>query len=471
MSALTTANPEQAKYQRLWAEHAAYRHAAPGEALSSLFLSMAEIKPHHTVVDFGCGTGRGAYAIAARTGAKVTALDFAEESLDEAVRLAIDVGDINLTFQQRDLTQPLRFERPADYGYCTDVLEHIPPEDVEVVLANIVSSARRVFLCISMVPDRMGVLIGEDLHLTVRPAEWWRELLEDKFKCRIIWRRTTEDAALFYVSAFVTFSEYESKGTLNVEDEVVRRNVHANLGLGLREIVPHPASDTEIMLLCGGPSLNDFEGEIVEQAKAGMPIVTVNGTYNWCIQRGRAPGLHIMVDARSFNKRFVERILPDCQYAISSQCDHELVASLPPERTMLWHKAGDEMHAILGAHDAARNIVREYYPVQGGATVALCALPMLAMLGFRRINVYGLDSCYRDRAHHAYEQPENDGESLMEILVDGRSFVCAPWMAMQAHYFQEITRYILAPVGVELNVHGDGLIAAIIAAAAAKKEH
>lgn len=465
MSALLT-NPEQSKYDRLWAQHPEYRHSAPGEHLVGVFSSMAEIKPHHHVIDFGCGTGRGALAIARRTGAKVTALDFSESSLDEHVREALGG---NLTFEQRDLTQPLCLDRPADYGYCTDVMEHIPPEQVEAVLANIVTSARRVFLCISTVPDRMGALIGEDLHLTVRPAEWWRAVLEDTLKCRVIWEHTTDEAALFYVTAFATFSEYESKGALNVEDEVVRRNVHANLGLGLPEIAPHPQQDTEIMLLCGGPSLNDFESEIIEQAKAGMPIVTVNGTYNWCIERGRAPGLHVMVDARSFNRRFVSRILPECKYAISSQCDHELVASLPRDRTILWHKAGDEMLQMLGEYDAAHNIAREYYPVQGGATVSLCALPLLAMLGFKRINVYGLDSCLRNGEHHAYDQPENDGESLMEILVDGRSFVCSPWMAMQAQFFQEVLRYVLAPVGVELDVKGDGLIAAIVAALAAKE--
>ena len=45
------------------------------------------------------------------------------------------------------------------------------------VLRNVTEAARTVFFQISTVPDAMGVLIGHDLHLTVRPHAWWLEQL------------------------------------------------------------------------------------------------------------------------------------------------------------------------------------------------------------------------------------------------------------------------------------------------------
>lgn len=428
---------------------------------------MAGVKSRHTVVDFGCGTGRGALRIAARTGATVRAIDFSPACLDRHVEDAIYSGERpNLTFEVRDLTVPLQFDRPADFGYCTDVMEHIHPDDVEAVLANVVTSARRVFFCISTVPDRMGELIGEDLHLTVQPPQWWRALLAEKLECKVLWERATENMVMFYVRGFSTFDELDNVGKLNVEQERVRANVHANLSLGLREIVPHDVQpDLEISLLCGGPSLNDFAGQI------RGPIVTVNGTYNWALAHGLRPGLQIMVDAREFNRRFVDPILPDCKYAVSSQCDPALVASLPHAQTLLWHGAGDEILGHLREYDEARDQAREYYPINGGSSITLRALPILAMLGFRKIHVYGFDSCLRAGEHHAYSQPENDADPLIEITVDGRTFTCATWMAQQAKEFQQVMAHILAPAGVELAVHGDGLIAAILdSAAAAAKE-
>jgi SAM-dependent methyltransferase len=462
-------NVEQSKYERLWRDHASYRAVAPGEHLADHFIALAHPQQHQTVIDFGCGTGRGALRIAQRTGATMRALDFVAGCMDPQVQAS---GLVQ--FEQRDLTQPLRFDRPADFGYCTDVLEHIPPEDVDAVLANIVSSARRVYLCISTVDDVMGALIGEPLHLTVRPAEWWREKLESLLQCRIYAEQVTDAAVIFWLSAWATFDDIEHRVELNVEQQRIRANIHANLDAGLTEVAPHAPQDGEVILLAGGPSLADHEDEIraAHKRAGGTPIVTVNGAYNWAVERGFAPGLQVIVDAREFNRRFVDPVMPSCRYAVSSQCDPALVASLPRDQVLLWHGAGDEVHGWLREYDEARGQAREYFPVPGGSTVTLRALPLLAMLGFRRIGVYGFDSCLRGGAHHAYRQDENDGTPVVPIAVGGREFLCHGWMIKQAQEFQRVMQYVLIPAGVELAVHGDGLIAAIIeAAAAANLEH
>lgn len=158
-------NPEREKYQKLWGEHPSYRNSAPGELLADHFLKLANPGRRDLVYDFGCGTGRGAAKIAERC--RVTAFDFTDNCLDPQV-----AG--RFTFKQHDLTRPLDLYLPrADYGYCTDVLEHIPTEDVQMVLANIFNASKAVYLNISTVEDHCGALIGETLHLTVRPLNWW----------------------------------------------------------------------------------------------------------------------------------------------------------------------------------------------------------------------------------------------------------------------------------------------------------
>ena len=96
-------------------------------------------------------------------------------------------------------------------------------------------------------------------------------------------------------------------------------------------------------------------------------------------------------------------------------------------------------------------------------------LTVLAMLGFRRIHVYGFDSCIRGGTHHAYSQPENDGVDAIEVVVGGRTFREHGWMLKQAEEFQVVMRDLLVPAGVELAIYGDGLIAAILEAAAAAR--
>jgi hypothetical protein len=57
-------------------------------------------------------------------------------------------------------------------------MEHIPPQRVDDVLANIRDCCRKgAFFQIATRKDVMGQLIGQPLHLTVQSADWWAETL------------------------------------------------------------------------------------------------------------------------------------------------------------------------------------------------------------------------------------------------------------------------------------------------------
>lgn len=164
---------EQDKYRKMWA-HDAYRDCAPGEDCADLFLQVAKPKFNDMVYDFGCGTGRGAMRIA--DACRVTMFDFAENCLDDEVRANLDE---HFLFVAYDLCGSSPVTPKANFAYCTDVLEHIPPDSVDIMLRNITKSAKNTFLQISLVPDQMGVLIGETLHLSVHPFDWWRDKLQE----------------------------------------------------------------------------------------------------------------------------------------------------------------------------------------------------------------------------------------------------------------------------------------------------
>jgi hypothetical protein len=153
--------PEREKYIRMWAIPG-YRRLAPGEDAAGEFLEI--VKPDGRVIDFGSGTGRGALALS-KAGVDVWMVDFASNCRDNEA--------LHLPFVEHDLTEPLALRAP--YGYCTDVMEHIPPAQVETVIRNIMESAGTVFFQIATVPDNFGAVINQRLHLTVEPHEWWRE--------------------------------------------------------------------------------------------------------------------------------------------------------------------------------------------------------------------------------------------------------------------------------------------------------
>ncbi len=140
-------NPEALKYGKLWSEHPSYRAIAPGEDLAHTFLKQARPPIDAEVIDFGCGTGRGALILACPPplggSLRVTMVDFVSSCLDPEIRQALETQKDRLRFLKKDLEQPLGIA--AEYGYCTDVMEHIPTEKVEKVLDNILQAARHVF--------------------------------------------------------------------------------------------------------------------------------------------------------------------------------------------------------------------------------------------------------------------------------------------------------------------------------------
>jgi hypothetical protein len=444
-------NPEQAKYEKVW-QHEEYRQIAPGEYWAAVFRRRVPTKPWQTIIDFGAGTGRGALMLALLTGCKVKMLDFADNCLDEDVRNALTTQAHALSFDRADLTQPI--EHKADFGYCTDVMEHIQPELVPQTLRNVIQAAGSVFWVISTVEDRMGALIGAPLHLTVKPGAWWVREIERQGGV-VYWWEEIEGAVVIFSGKVNDVKFALPAGTVNVDEAVLNGQIQANVQAGWTNLRPYKEQDREIILLAGGPSLNDHVEEIRALRQGGAALVTMNGTYHWALDNAMKVSAQIILDARAFNARFAGPVMPDTKYLIASQCAPCVLTGLPRDRTILWHSGmSNDMREWV------RKRVGYCFPVLGGSTVMLRAIPLMRMLGFRRMHIFGFDSCVRDGEHHAYRQVENDGEPIIPVTCGGRTFECTPWQAHQAGEFRDL----VAAMGdhVELAVYGDGLIAHMI---------
>ena len=200
-----------------------------------------------------------------------------------------------------------------------------------------------------------------------------------------------------------------------------------------------------------------FLDEIKQNRADGVKLLTLNGAYNWAVRHGVIPSAQCVVDARPFNARFVDPVVDDCKYLISSQCDPAVLEHLPRDRTFLWHTSADMIEDIL----------KEAYPIQyfvipGGSTVLLRAIPLMRMLGYSKFILYGCDSCVDDGMHHAYEQKENDNEPVFPVVVHpgGRLFYCTTWQISQAQELLTLIKYLGDEI--QLDIKGDGLLAHMI---------
>lgn len=115
------------------------------------------------VLDYGCGKGSLAQA-----------MDFPIHCYDPAIA--------------EFAAEPV----PADLVVCTDVLEHIEPECLDTVIADLRRVTKRAIFCnISTVPAVKTLADGRNAHLIVEPAVWWLAQLNPFFMMKEIYGTDT----------------------------------------------------------------------------------------------------------------------------------------------------------------------------------------------------------------------------------------------------------------------------------------
>lgn len=135
-----------------------------------------------TATDFGCGNGALALFLA-ELGIRSTLIDFMGwHYLDPSVKQLIEVGGAE--FHQLSLWDPeIRGLPQTDLAISTDVMEHIPEDKVDYVLDRIAETAPLAFFRIAMHADSPTQIAkrGGALHVTVKPEQWWREKLLERY--------------------------------------------------------------------------------------------------------------------------------------------------------------------------------------------------------------------------------------------------------------------------------------------------
>jgi hypothetical protein len=166
---------ERAKYRATW-ENKQYRVVSPGLRHVDSALEWMRPEAGASITDWGCGTGKAAQAMFEK-GYDLRLVDIAGNAYVGA-----------LPFVETCLWE-LPEDMPAtDYGFCADVMEHIPTEHVDSVLAGIAKRTRRkCYFQIALFHDSHFTDAGP-LHLSVFPGEWWQDRIEQQFK-RVEYRK------------------------------------------------------------------------------------------------------------------------------------------------------------------------------------------------------------------------------------------------------------------------------------------
>lgn len=234
---------------------------------------------------------------------------------------------------------------------------------------------------------------------------------------------------------------------VNVPDDKCARNIAENIKLGHQEFAPAIVhNDSEICIVGSGPTVAHFAEEIRTEQARGVPIIAVKGAHDWLFELGITPDLCVVMDAQ--DKIIIKHKNPGCIYLLASQVSPMLFAHLSDCKVIVWHALADiGEDEVLGPGRIK---------IGGGSTSGLRAMSIAYLMGFKKIILYGFDSCLDGRTKRV---DGTEAENVMPVRTNDRWFQCNGAMAAQAAEFQE--RFSRMP-GLKVRVMGDSLLAALM---------
>ena len=248
-----------------------------------------------------------------------------------------------------------------------------------------------------------------------------------------------------------------TRAELDAVCNTAKEKVHDNIRSACDRALPWfdfdwKAHDAQVCIVGGGPSLRDELKTLRRRRALGQRVWALNGAYDHLLRYGIIPDVHVIIDAKPENVSFVGNPQDRTQYFIASQCDPAVFDALEDYDVTLFHCQSEGVEELLRAEKE-----RPVHLLGAGTTVAMKAMLLAELSGYRALHLFGIDSCYFGDEHHVYPQAWNNNETIMDVVYGERAFKCAPWMVGQA---QDFIEYAQRFNGV-ITVAGDGLLAHI----------
>lgn len=160
---------EKEKYEKVW-NMPAYRSACHS---FQLWRTHRHLFPKNmkSALDIGCGLGV-LIDVLNDAGIDAHGVDIATNCLDKTI-----AQKYSHKFHECNIWE-MQFDHTFDFGICTDVMEHIPIEYVQASVDTIAEYCKEVLFKIAHVPSHPWLGKENPLHLTVKPLEWWEDMLK-----------------------------------------------------------------------------------------------------------------------------------------------------------------------------------------------------------------------------------------------------------------------------------------------------
>jgi uncharacterized Rossmann fold enzyme len=234
----------------------------------------------------------------------------------------------------------------------------------------------------------------------------------------------------------------------NTHADVVDANITANSRLDVPWLYASEPHDRTAIICGGGPSLIDTLPEI---AWMDGVVFGLNGASGLLSKHQVYPMYQIIIDAQEITSSLVDQ---DAALRLYASHVHPETAKYADE---FFHLNFDGVEDLLPPEKVAEG---GYTLCGGGVSVGITAMVVAFAMGYRKLHLFGFDSSNRAGATHAYSQHWNADIPTIDVRWGAKTYNASMPMKLQAEAFQRYASQ-LREEGVEITVHGDGLLPAM----------
>jgi hypothetical protein len=225
-----------------------------------------------------------------------------------------------------------------------------------------------------------------------------------------------------------------------LNDTALRAHVQAALARGLDEVEIMPPRKERMTIVANGPSA-------LTAPLLCSPTLAVNNALRLFVDRGLAPNFWIASDPQECVAEFLRDAPFETVYLVASKCHPKVFEALRGRQILLWHCA----------EPATLDLFVGRLVIQTSISVTLCALNLMPVLGYHRLDTWGWDGCYLAGRDHAVPQPHRTDDITVQLGPRRRFATTKSWAAEA----EEAVRLFQATPR-QVAIRGRGMIGAIV---------
>jgi hypothetical protein len=207
-----------------------------------------------------------------------------------------------------------------------------------------------------------------------------------------------------------------------LDGAAIRAHIQSALSRGLDEVEIAAPRDERLTIVANGPSALDAPLTGPPGPSGPSPssrTLAINNALRLFVERGHAPDYWMASDPQACVADYLHGAPRDTVYLVASKCHPAVFDALRDRRVVVWHCA----------EPGTLDLLTGRLVIQSSITVTLCALNLMPVLGFCRLDTWGWDGCYLADRDHAAAQPHHRVRDITLEVGPGQFATTASWAA------------------------------------------